>query len=221
MFDFDNDGAAIVGDKYRVTITQDEMVGSPRDWDNVSTFVCNGHRRYRLGDEDAESTARGAVRASRDYRATWEDGDSYGDGDTFKLRGERGPALDLRDPVDLWTAVQLCSDIVAQPLFLYDHSGLSISTGGFACPWDSGQIGFAFVTLATIRRESTHKRMTAAARQWARSAIDAECGTYDSFLSGEVWRANVDTLDGEHVDSCGGFYGRDAVESFIRDVTSC
>lgn len=25
------------------------------------------------------------------------------------------------------------------PVFLYDHSGLRISTGPFSCPWDSGQ----------------------------------------------------------------------------------
>ncbi len=52
MFDFDNDGVAIVGDKYRVTVMQDEMTDSPRDWDNVSTFVCQsalgrcGHPGY-------------------------------------------------------------------------------------------------------------------------------------------------------------------------------
>ena len=31
-----------------------------------------------------------------------------------------------------------------EPLYLYDHSGLAISTKPFSCPWDSGQIGVIY-----------------------------------------------------------------------------
>ena len=30
------------------------------------------------------------------------------------------------------------------PLYLYDHSGITMSTGAFSCPWDSGQVGFIY-----------------------------------------------------------------------------
>jgi hypothetical protein len=39
------------------------------------------------------------------------------------------------------------------PLYLYDHSGLTISTKPFSCKWDSGQIGFIFVSKTNARRE--------------------------------------------------------------------
>jgi hypothetical protein len=35
---------------------------------------------------------------------------------------------------------------VILPLYMYDHSGISISTSPFGCRWDSGQIGFVLVS---------------------------------------------------------------------------
>ena len=53
------------------------------------------------------------------------------------------------DPVDFngWDdmAVHLTKAhdaAVILPLFLYDHSGITLQTSPFSCPWDSGQIGF-------------------------------------------------------------------------------
>ena len=34
--------------------------------------------------------------------------------------------------------------VVVLPLYLYDHSGITISTSRFSSRWDSGQIGFIF-----------------------------------------------------------------------------
>ena len=42
-------------------------------------------------------------------------------------------------------------DIVSLPLYLYDHSGLTINTTGFSCPWDSGQVGYIYVTYEKLR----------------------------------------------------------------------
>jgi hypothetical protein len=36
---------------------------------------------------------------------------------------------------------------IALPLYLYDHSGLTMNTSGFSCPWDSGQVGFIYCSL--------------------------------------------------------------------------
>ena len=48
---------------------------------------------------------------------------------------------------------------VILPLYLYDHSGITISTGMFSCPWDSGQIGFIYVSKQKVRDEFSRKRM--------------------------------------------------------------
>src|SRR5690554_4898572 len=49
---------------------------------------------------------------------------------------------------------------VMQPLYLYDHSGISISTGEFVCRWDSGQVGFIFVGRKKAREALNIPRIT-------------------------------------------------------------
>ena len=38
-----------------VRIKRDDYPQNPREWDNLGTMVC-GHRRYCLGDEQAQNT---------------------------------------------------------------------------------------------------------------------------------------------------------------------
>ena len=42
---------------------------------------------------------------------------------------------------------------VALNLFLYDHSGLSISSGPFSCRWDSGWFGIVAVSVEQVKKE--------------------------------------------------------------------
>lgn len=39
------------------------------------------------------------------------------------------------------------------PLFLYDHSGLSMRTSAYGDPWDSGQVGYIYILPAKILEE--------------------------------------------------------------------
>lgn len=45
------------------------------------------------------------------------------------------------------------SGLIALPLYLYDHSGITMSTGGFSDSWDSGQVGFIYVTPERAKDE--------------------------------------------------------------------
>lgn len=219
--EFDSETATI-GNLYQVIVHHGSAAESPRDWDNVSTMVCE-HRRYNLGDDDGAATARAAVRNSRDYRSTWEETESG----EFRHGGQLQDCLDLSEPNDLWYAVNMCSDIVAMPLFLYDHSGITISTGRFSCPWDSGQVGFAFVTLDTIKRETKWRTMCKPAVEWARRCIDGETDVYDDYLRGNVywfetqrateWDSDGDPTEWEDLDSCGGYYGSDHEKSGLAE----
>jgi hypothetical protein len=38
-------------------------------------------------------------------------------------------------------------EMIVVPLYLYDHSGITMSTSPFSCPWDSGQVGYIWVPL--------------------------------------------------------------------------
>ena len=41
---------------------------------------------------------------------------------------------------ELFSLVEQMDGMVILPLYLYDHSGITMNTCGFSCPWDSGQV---------------------------------------------------------------------------------
>ena len=97
---------------------------------------------------------------------------------------------------------------VILPLYLYDHSGISISTSPFQCKWDSGQIGFIFASKDTIRKEFGIKRVTKKYIEKVTSILESEIKVYDQYLTGDVY-GFVLKVDDQEVDSCWGFYGDD------------
>lgn len=101
------------------------------------------------------------------------------------------------------------------PLYLYDHGGIIMSTSPFSCRWDSGQVGFIYVTKQDIVKEygddseETRKRVL--------SYLESEVKTYDQYLTGQVYgyelveieKCNLGHMHEEVIDSCYGFYGDD------------
>lgn len=200
----------------QIKAVHDDHGMNPRaDFDNCAIMAC-AHKRYNLGDLDGMESARDAIRASRFYRDTWESGSRATPYDV-KINGTIYDIFDLSNTVDIWQAIQLCPDIYSQPLYLYDHSGITISTSAFGCAWDSGQIGFAFITGAQMKRESVFKRWTPAARQWARDIIDSETRVYDDYLTGQVYGYVIASDSDSHMDSCWGYYGSDFDESGLAE----
>jgi hypothetical protein len=105
-------------------------------------------------------------------------------------------------------AIKRDYDIAAMlPLYLYDHSGITISTTPFSCPWDSGQVGWAFITKEDLREEFEIKKITKKFREKAREIILGEVSIYDEYLRGEVYRYVLEDISGETVDSCWSIYG--------------
>lgn len=109
-------------------------------------------------------------------------------------------------------------DCVIMPLYLYDHSGITISTGSFNDRWDSGQIGFIFITKERIDRELKGNT------ERAKEVLFAEVKTYDQYLRGDIYRFILRDKPcekcggpGEILDSCYGFYGDNLVDNGIVD----
>ena len=104
---------------------------------------------------------------------------------------------------------------IVLPLSLYDHSGITIKVGHFDCPWDSGQVGFAFLSLKKARENYGWKRITAKRREKLETYIRNEVKTYDDFLTGNVYGFNVTDANGDDIEdgSCYGFYGYDHEKS--------
>ena len=106
-------------------------------------------------------------------------------------------------------------DVVRLPLYLYDHSGLTMSTSPFSCGWDSGQVGWIYAKLKDPKDEQERARVT--------RTLKGEVEVYDMYLTGQVYGYRVyaekeseymyykETEDAppqwEEVGSCWGFYG--------------
>lgn len=97
------------------------------------------------------------------------------------------------------------TDYISLPLYLYDHSGLSISTTPFHCRWDSGQVGFILVTKEKVRQEYGWKLISKKRKEQILKYLDSEVETYNKYLRGDVIGFQV-FQDEELLDSVYGFY---------------
>jgi len=95
-------------------------------------------------------------------------------------------------------------------LYLYDHSGITMNTTGFSCPWDSGKVGWIFITKEKARKEFSWVRITKKRLEKIEGYLKGEVETYDQYLTGDVYGYRItDTDTEEEVDSCWGFYGEE------------
>jgi len=97
-------------------------------------------------------------------------------------------------------------EIISLSLYLYDHSGITMNTTGFSCPWDSGMVGYITVCKDTVRKEYGVRNVTKAVLDKVLTVLRGEVETYDKYLTGQVYGFTIEDADHEHVDSCWGFY---------------
>lgn len=115
---------------------------------------------------------------------------------------------------------------VILPLYMYDHSGITIRTYPFECRWDSGQIGFIYATRKAIRESYGVKLVTKKVKERAEKHLLGEVETYDQYVTNDVYGFRLKTVsvlaDGneegeEETDSCWGFFGSDWKNNGIFD----
>lgn len=183
---------------YTIHVEYSHYPDNPREWSNLGIMAC-AHPRYDLGDEDGARALVEAVRSSRDYRPSWDRDTDWG----------HLPDVHYR-------ALQ-CRDIILLPLYLYDHSGITMNTTGFTCPWDSGMVGCIFITRAKVCEEYGVKRVSRKLRAKVEGLLRAEVDVYDAYLRGEVFTYRVEK-DGETIDCVGGFYDP---EECLAEAKAC
>ena len=111
---------------------------------------------------------------------------------------------------------EMSSDIIREenvsvilPLYLYDHSGITMNTTGFSCRWDSGQVGFIFVSKNDVRKEYGVKRISKKLREKVTKLLIGEVETYDKYLTGDVYGYEVTDENDNLIESCWGYYDED------------
>jgi hypothetical protein len=98
-------------------------------------------------------------------------------------------------------------------VYCYEHGGITVSTGTFGCPWDSGRIGVIYVPRSKVLKEWGKKRLTKALRSKVREDLKGEIETFAQYLEGEIYGYVIEDPEGNHIDSCWGFYGREYCET--------
>lgn len=168
-----------------IEIRQEEIYVNPRkEFDcHYGTLVCF-HRRYDLGDENPSVSPEEYLLQMMQEREM--------------QRGKWWVPDDIdQKHVDAY----IQKHYICLPVYLYDHSGLTMKTTPFGCPWDSGKVGFIY-----IDRESTaYPDLAEGLRQ--------EIETFNQYLTGDVWSFTIKDADGDVLDSCGGIMGIDYCRS--------
>jgi len=88
------------------------------------------------------------------------------------------------------------------PLYMYDHSGITIALTPFSCKWDSGQVGFVQVPRLKMMEEFGKKLFTSQLKQKGRKIAEGEVENLDTYVRGDIVGYTIDD-DG---DSCWGYY---------------
>lgn len=178
-------------------------------------------REYRKGNE--------SIRIYQDFdpidpRKEW---DNLGVIATWHRRyylGDEQPSEDASSYI-----ADLPEEAVVLPVYMYDHSGITLSTKPFSCPWDSGQLGIIFTTKERAQKMGISWEDRSAVREHLRIEIEI----YDQFVRGDVLGFEHVRFvkcpycgheEEEHLDSCWGFYGLDGlIESlpeYLENVES-
>jgi len=105
--------------------------------------------------------------------------------------------------------------ILSLPVYMYEHSGIALRTTPFNCKWDSGQIGYIFVSLEDIEKEGWTKNQ-------AEKCLVSEIEEYSQYCNGEVYGYQIYNKKdcescSDDIDSCWGYIGYEWVQEAVKD----
>lgn len=218
-------------------IIQDMDPMDPRkEWDHVATMIC-GHRRYELGDVQAngdmtllENVLDHANKPMRCLRCKREVDNVWGNYGHFEIDADGNEQLEETcggEPIELDM-----SEFVILPLYLFDHSGLSISTSSRmfsaidSAGWDWGLLGVIYMHFDDIKKAYMLDVVSDSAIEQAKQLMIAEVQEYDQYLTGDVFGYSIEDAKGDTLDACWGFYGvdfcisqaKEAAEFYVKEA---
>ena len=165
-------------DMYKITVCFDEHVDeSPREWSNTGILAC-AHRRYKIGDDKSKIGYDFASQLA--VEGSW-------------------------DEMEEWIRIHY-DPVVLKRVYMYDHSGIALSTSPFSCPWDSGQVGFMYATRASVMENYGISVITPEFIVKTVEAFEHEIKIYNDYLQGSVYGYKIEHNSTE-IESCWGFYG--------------
>lgn len=136
--------------------------------------------------------------------------------------------IDCLSDKDKWYLLEKHANIVALPLYLYDHSGITMNCCGFSDRWDSGQVGWIYTDKNTVLETGADIK-----GNWKKTAYEwmkGEVKEYDMYLQNEVYGIITEEYNGEgdpeddnnwtDKESCWGFYSGKCGDDLIEEIAN-
>lgn len=136
--------------------------------------------------------------------------------------------IDCLSCKDKWYLLEKHANIIALPLYLYDHSGITMNCCGFSDRWDSGQVGWIYTDKNTVLGTGADIE-----RNWKETAyewMEGEVKEYDMYLQNEVYGIITEEYDGDgnpeddnswaDEESCWGFYSDKWGDDLIEEIAN-
>jgi hypothetical protein len=197
-----------------ICIIPDSDPINPREDDNITTMACF-HRRYNLGDKTECKDFDDLIislwlehatelelktkllddlkpKSITDYRnlitsgQNWRDRFDYIYSYEKSLLGKHSEDLELPHKVT-WSF-----------LYLYDHSGITISMTPFSCMFDSGIVGIIYMIDDDANPMTYDEQL---------KIMKGDVKAYDDYLTGNCYGFIIKDENDEEIDSCWGFLG--------------
>ena len=184
----------------RLVVRRDDDPISPREFDgNLGSIVCFDRiwygDRHEFKDKDEFLKARLIAHFGDEEKA-----------EAFWDQMEQEYLCDPEKVRDDHILEELSKDHIILPVYLYRHSGDTVSTEPFSDPWDSGQIGWIYAEYAMIRLQFGD--VNDYTIPLAKQLLENEVATWNDYIMGENYAYDlVSEKTGEIVD--GGFWTGD------------
>ena len=183
---------------YDIEISQDNFPDSPRTDSNLWTMLCN-HWRYDLWDDKLESH----------WESFWQDfmihiNNDYDISDNDELNS--------RDYQKIETWIK--NEVVFFPLYLYDHSWITMKTGPFQCQFDSWMVWYIYATKSDIREWNDITCVHSHHIEDTKRLLENEVKQYDKYLTGDIYEFNIKLLD----ERCWWFESEEDAFTEAKDI---
>jgi len=227
---------------FNINIHQDDMAEDPRDWDNIGRMLCK-HRNYNLGDPVEPAKGKDRARYPRDASEIVEEMLAAATNENKAAQigqaWESGTGNSKKFSGFVEAGLYICEHLlpIIIPLYLYDHSGISMSAGSNGTSfnrrghnafdpggWDTSSVGFIFCTWEDVKREYGEGPDKEGAEPVERAGryLRAEVETYSQYLEGSVYGYQIEPMEQnkkiECEDSCWGFYRYDWDKNGLKEM---
>lgn len=201
------------------------------DFDHFGKMICF-HSRYRLGDKHTYSDPDDFMQSlASEIDPDIEEKIEALNNDKYQELVDGGMGHYAAADIVSSNIQELLSNTIKEsgavilPLYLYDHSGLSMSVSSFSDKWDSGQVGVIYATGKQVQEEFGNDPDVAI--EGATNLLKGEVESYDQHLRGEVYGVNLETFvnvgtveepewESENIDSCWGYFGSEYAQGELK-----